>query len=90
MVWNIEPAKLKAKEFRFSFSVQQCMDIFGPQFNSTYINSAVDSTNTNYGGFGYIADKVSLISGPLFVYCPVKHFTSLCIVINQLIIQLVH
>ena len=44
--------------FLLSFSVQQCMDIFGKQFNSTNINAAIDFTNTNYGGFGYIAERV--------------------------------
>ena len=36
------------------------MDIFGSQFNSTNINAGIDFTNTNYGGFGYIADKVCI------------------------------
>ena len=41
-----------------SFSVQQCMDIFGSKFNESYIISGIDSTNTNYGGFGYLGEKV--------------------------------
>ena len=33
----------------FRFSVQQCADIFGPQFNQTLLEKAVEWTNTNYG-----------------------------------------
>ena len=35
------------------------MDIFGPQFNATNIQSGVDQTNTNYGGYGIASSKVS-------------------------------
>ena len=43
------------------FSIQQCMDIFGPQFNATNIQNGVDQTNTNYGGYGIASSKVSQI-----------------------------
>jgi len=49
--------------FPLSFSVQQCMDIFGSQFNSTNINAAIDFTNVNYGGFGYSTEKVLFVNG---------------------------
>eukprot|EP00112_Aurelia_sp_Birch-Aquarium-sp1_P012459 Seg2620.1 transcript_id=Seg2620.1/GoldUCD/mRNA.D3Y31 product="putative serine protease K12H4.7" protein_id=Seg2620.1/GoldUCD/D3Y31 len=48
-----------------SFSVQQCIDIFGSKFNSTNINRGIDFTNTNYGGFGYNAEKVLFVNGAI-------------------------
>lgn len=41
------------------YSIQQCMDIYGAQFNEENIQSGVTQTNTNYGGYGIAASKVS-------------------------------
>ena len=35
------------------------MDVFGPQFNAKNIQSGVDQTNTNYGGYGIASSKVN-------------------------------
>lgn len=51
--------------FPLTFSVQQCMDIFGSKFNESYIISGIDSTNTNYGGFGYLGEKVLFVNGDI-------------------------
>ena len=45
--------------FFFRYSIQQCMDIYGAQFNEENIQSGVTQTNTNYGGYGIAASKVS-------------------------------
>lgn len=34
----------------FSFYVNMCMDIFGPQYNADFIRDAVKATNAHYGG----------------------------------------
>lgn len=43
----------------YRYSIQQCMDIFGSQFNVTNIQRGVTQTNTNYGGYGIASSKVS-------------------------------
>ena len=45
-----------------SFWTKQCVDIFGPAFNETSINRAVDWTNANYGGYSMNQPRV----GPFF------------------------
>ena len=44
--------------FNSRFFIQQCMDIFDPQFNATNIQNGIDQTNTNYGGYGIASSKV--------------------------------
>ena len=44
--------------FNSRFFIQQCMDIFDPQFNATNIQNGIDETNTNYGGYGIASSKV--------------------------------
>ena len=48
-------------KFHHRFSIQQCMDIFGPQFNAANIQRGIDQTNTNYGGYGIASSKVILV-----------------------------
>ena len=48
-------------KFHHRFSIQQCMDIFGPQFNAANIQRGIDQTNTNYGGYGISSSKVILV-----------------------------
>ena len=43
----------------YRYSIQQCMDIFGPTFNDTNIQDGATQTNTNYGGYGIASSKVS-------------------------------
>ena len=45
-------------KFHYRFSIQQCIDIFGPQFSETNIQRGIDQTNTNYGGYGIASSKV--------------------------------
>eukprot|EP00794_Sanderia_malayensis_P011360 gene11360-12544_t len=51
--------------FPLSFSIQQCVDIFGRDFNLTFISESVNQTNINYGGFSYEADKVVFVNGDI-------------------------
>ncbi|XP_074657679.1 putative serine protease F56F10.1 isoform X2 [Tubulanus polymorphus] len=37
--------------FPLKFFVQQCVDVFGEKFNSTFIADGVHRTNINYGGY---------------------------------------
>lgn len=53
------------KLFPLKFSIQQCMDIYGPQFNTTNIQSGVDQTNTNYGGYRIASSKIVFPNGSI-------------------------
>lgn len=50
--------------FPLKFSVQQCMDIYGPQFNQDAILSAVEWSNTYYGGKDITSSSASNIVFP--------------------------
>ena len=52
---------MRCIKFHHRFSIQQCMDIFGPQFNAANIQRGIDQTNTNYGGYGISSSKVILV-----------------------------
>jgi len=49
--------------FPLSFSLRQCMDIFGPQFTPAMINSAINETNLYYGGRNLQVSNVILPNG---------------------------
>ncbi|XP_068729188.1 putative serine protease K12H4.7 [Montipora capricornis] len=53
------------KLFPLKFFIQQCMDIFGPQFNATNIQNGVDQTNTNYGGYEISSSKIIFPNGSI-------------------------
>ncbi|KAM7425914.1 hypothetical protein ABFA07_022721 [Porites harrisoni] len=53
------------KLFPLNFSIQQCMDIFGPQFNAANIQRGIDQTNTNYGGYGIASSKIVFPNGSI-------------------------
>ncbi|XP_071085611.1 putative serine protease K12H4.7 [Haliotis cracherodii] len=51
--------------FPVSFSVQQCMDIFGSKFNADLIQHGINRTNTNYGAYGIKITKVVFPNGSI-------------------------
>lgn len=51
--------------FPLSFSIKQCMDIFGTQFNASSINKGIDWTNTNYGGYSMSAERIVFPNGSI-------------------------
>ncbi|XP_038049891.1 thymus-specific serine protease-like [Patiria miniata] len=51
--------------FPVSFSLQQCSDIYGKQFNKTTLTQGIARTNTNYGAKGIRATKVIFPNGSI-------------------------
>ena len=49
----------------YSFSLQQCEDIYGKQFNLTTLKQGIEQTNTNYGGKMLKATKVMYPNGSI-------------------------
>lgn len=47
------------------FFEQQCVDIFGPKFNDTFIDSSVDRTNTLYGALDIDVTNVVFVHGSI-------------------------
>ena len=47
--------------FPLKFSIQQCMDIFGDQFNQSAIQAAVDWTNNYYGGWNISTSVTNIV-----------------------------
>ena len=71
-----------------SFSLKQCVDIFGDKFNESSISRGIGWTNDNYGGYSMNAKRVSLkpivtlssllqhtnIVATYLDYCIIQHF----------------
>ncbi|XP_020629406.1 putative serine protease K12H4.7 isoform X3 [Orbicella faveolata] len=51
--------------FPLKYSIQQCMDIFGPTFNDTNIQDGATQTNTNYGGYAIASSKIVFPNGSI-------------------------
>ncbi|OTF76646.1 Serine carboxypeptidase S28-like protein [Euroglyphus maynei] len=49
--------------FPIKFFVQQCIDIYGPEFNKNFIERSIDFTNNFYGGFNLTVSNVMFING---------------------------
>ncbi|CAH1134824.1 unnamed protein product [Ceutorhynchus assimilis] len=43
--------------------LKQCTDIFGSQFNETFVNRAIERTNVNYGGLDIKVSNVAFVNG---------------------------
>ncbi|KAF2904414.1 hypothetical protein ILUMI_01759 [Ignelater luminosus] len=52
------------------FFTQVCVDLFGPEFNSTFIQKAVDRTNMFYGGLDIDITRVIFIQGSIDPWHP--------------------
>ncbi|CAG9772814.1 unnamed protein product [Ceutorhynchus assimilis] len=50
-------------KFPLSFSIQQCIDLFGSKFNESYLNYATDRTNTLYGALDIEVSNVVFVHG---------------------------
>ncbi|XP_014672876.1 PREDICTED: putative serine protease K12H4.7 isoform X2 [Priapulus caudatus] len=51
--------------FPINFWTQQCVDVFGPNFNMELLQRAVSRTNDDYGGFGIKVTKVVFPNGSI-------------------------
>ena len=49
----------------FSFSVQQCKDIYGSKFVRSFIQAGINRTNTMYGGYGLKVTRVVFPNGSI-------------------------
>lgn len=49
--------------FSLGFSIQQCIDIFGPKYNETFLSNAVDRTNVIYGALDIEVSNVVFVHG---------------------------
>ncbi|XP_044750405.1 putative serine protease K12H4.7 [Coccinella septempunctata] len=50
-------------QFPVDFYIQQCEDIFGSRFNTSFLDRAVDRTNTIYGGLDIDVTNVVFVHG---------------------------
>ncbi|XP_023014735.1 putative serine protease F56F10.1 [Leptinotarsa decemlineata] len=50
-------------KFPLDFSVQQCTDIFGPRYNLTFLQDAVERTNIMYGALNIDVTNVVFVHG---------------------------
>ena len=51
--------------FTYSFSIQQCIDIYGSKFNADLIQKGINRTNTNYGGYAMRPTRVVFPNGSI-------------------------
>ncbi|XP_066273343.1 putative serine protease F56F10.1 [Branchiostoma lanceolatum] len=51
--------------FPLSFSLQQCSDIYGPQFNQSTLMEGIKRTNTNYGALKIAGTKIVFPNGSI-------------------------
>lgn len=51
--------------FLCSGLLEQCSDIFGPEFNSASLAAAVEATNEAYGGLNVTGSKIIFTNGSL-------------------------
>lgn len=52
-------------QFPADFYIQQCQDIFGSRFNSTFLDRAVYRTNAIYGGLDIDVTNVVFVHGSI-------------------------
>ncbi|XP_064418430.1 thymus-specific serine protease [Latimeria chalumnae] len=51
--------------FPLHYHLQQCSDVYGPEFSSTIIASAVQETNENYGGYNMKGSRIVFPNGSI-------------------------
>ncbi|KAF2892635.1 hypothetical protein ILUMI_13538 [Ignelater luminosus] len=66
------PPHIFGNGFPVDFYTQQCMDVFGPKFNATFIQSVVDKTNMFYGGFNLKITRAVFIFGSVDPWHPLQ------------------
>ncbi|KAF5295491.1 hypothetical protein FQR65_LT10479 [Abscondita terminalis] len=52
-------------KFPVDFFIEMCTDIFGPKFNSTFLDAGVDRTNTFYGALDIEVSNVVFVHGSI-------------------------
>ncbi|KAF2879874.1 hypothetical protein ILUMI_26304 [Ignelater luminosus] len=52
-------------DFPVEFFIQQCVDIFGPKYNSSFVNSAAERTNILYGALDIEVTNVVFVHGSI-------------------------
>lgn len=52
-------------QFPAQFFVQQCMDIFGPKYDASFLNAAAERTNTFYGALNIQVNNVVFVHGSI-------------------------
>lgn len=53
------------ERFPVDFFIQQCRDIFGPKYDSAFLDAAVDRTNTFYGALNVEVTNVVFVHGSI-------------------------
>ncbi|ELT98942.1 hypothetical protein CAPTEDRAFT_229193 [Capitella teleta] len=53
------------QHFPLKFSTEQCADVYGTEFTQTSIQSAVDWTNSEYGGYNITVTRVVFVNGDI-------------------------
>ena len=64
------------KNLFFRFSVRQCSDLFGSEYNLKSINDSIKAVNRNFGGLNYQGTRVVFVNGnidPVHVYSFYTH-----------------
>ena len=56
---------MKTVFYDFSYSVQQCKDIYGSKFVQSFIQAGINRTNTMYGGYGLKVTRVVFPNGSI-------------------------
>ncbi|XP_067008768.1 putative serine protease K12H4.7 isoform X2 [Anabrus simplex] len=57
------PPHLFGDNFPVDFFYQQCIDVFGKRFNSTFVQQATKNTNILYGGFNLQMNRILFVQG---------------------------
>lgn len=52
-------------KFPVDFYIQECEDIFGSKYNTDFLNTAVDRTNTMYGALNIEATNIVFVHGSI-------------------------
>jgi hypothetical protein len=65
MVTTDSPHQLFGNTNSLDFLIQQCEDIFGPQFNLTFAEQTVKNMKTDYGGLNYQGTRVIFTNGEI-------------------------
>ncbi|CAF2126984.1 unnamed protein product [Rotaria magnacalcarata] len=60
-----DPQQPFGNNFPASFFVQQCADIFGPNFNDNLLERGIDFTNAFYGAEGFSGSRVLFVNGAI-------------------------
>lgn len=51
--------------FPLKYHLQQCLDVYGPEFDSATVTNAVQQTNENYGGYNIKSSQIVFPNGDI-------------------------